>query len=60
MSFTMDGTAVARMVDSMATSPVVNIKAMRMGPRSDRKPTSRLETLIGCAQPEYTVSGRAV
>ena len=46
-SFTMEGTAVARIVDSMAMSPVVSMRAMRMGPRSDRKPTSLLLALIG-------------
>ncbi len=35
----MDGTAVARIVASIATSPVVSIRAIRMGPRSERKPT---------------------
>src|SRR6478735_2207893 len=38
-SRTIDGTAVATMVESMATSPVDSIRAMRMGPRSDRNPT---------------------
>jgi hypothetical protein len=36
----MDGTAVARTVESMATSPVLSITEMRTGPRSDRKPTA--------------------
>jgi hypothetical protein len=30
------------MVESIATSPVVTISAMRIGPRSDRNPTSRV------------------
>src|SRR6185312_3566780 len=38
-SFTMEGTAVARMVESIATRPVVSMSAMRIGPRSERKPT---------------------
>src|SRR6185312_7110085 len=38
-SLTMDGTAVARMVESIATRPVDSMSAMRMGPRSERKPT---------------------
>ena len=38
-SLTMDGTAVARIVESMATRPVVNMRAIRMGPRSERNPT---------------------
>src|SRR4051812_2981831 len=35
----MDGTAVARMVASIATSPTLSITASRIGPRSDRSPT---------------------
>ena len=38
----MVGTAVARIVASIATSPVVSMSAMRIGPRSDRKPTLRV------------------
>ena len=34
-----DGTAVARMVASIATSPTLSITASRIGPRSDRSPT---------------------
>src|SRR3954467_6537391 len=36
---TIDGTAVAMMVESMATSPVASMTAMSTGPRSDRNPT---------------------
>ena len=36
---TIVGTAVARMVASIATRPVVTMIAMRMGPRSERNPT---------------------
>jgi hypothetical protein len=45
-SFTIDGTAVARMVESIATSPVLSMSAMRIGPRSERKPTL-LAVLLG-------------
>src|SRR6478736_3315557 len=38
-SATMVGTAVARIVASTATRPVVTMIAMRIGPRSVRKPT---------------------
>jgi hypothetical protein len=41
----MDGTAVARMVESIATRPVLSMRAMRMGPRSDRKPTPERSTV---------------
>jgi hypothetical protein len=39
----MDGTAVARTVASMATSPVLSITEMSTGPRSDRNPTAAAE-----------------
>jgi hypothetical protein len=39
MSSTIDGTAVAMIVESMAMSPVESITASRTGPRSDRSPT---------------------
>ena len=39
-SSTIEGTAVAKMVESMATSPTLSITEARMGPRSDRSPTS--------------------
>src|SRR5688572_7118787 len=39
-SSTMAGTAVARMVESMATNPTLSITDSRMGPRSDLRPTS--------------------
>ena len=43
----MDDTAVAKIVESIATSPVVSINAMRIGPRSDLNPTSlRLTVLL--------------
>lgn len=41
-SATTLGTAVARIVASIATSPVLSITARRIGPRSLRSPTSRL------------------
>src|SRR3954465_474732 len=37
---TIEGTAVARMVASRATSAVDSISAMSTGPRSDRRPTA--------------------
>src|SRR6476469_9950273 len=39
-SETTDGTAVARIVASIATSPMLSITASRIGPRSLRSPTS--------------------
>ena len=46
-SSTMDDTAVAKIVESIATSPVVSINAMSIGPRSERNPTSlRLTVLL--------------
>ncbi len=36
----MAGTAVARMVESIATRPTLSITESRIGPRSDRRPTS--------------------
>ena len=39
-SRTIDGTAVARIVASIATRPVQSMTAARTGPRSDRRPTS--------------------
>ena len=39
-SATIDGTAVATMVESRATSEVANISEARIGPRSDRRPTA--------------------
>src|SRR5207342_1563583 len=38
-SETTDGTAVARIVASIATSPMLSITASRIGPRSLRRPT---------------------
>ncbi len=38
----MDGTAVARIVESMATRLVLSISAMSSGPRSERNPTLEL------------------
>ena len=50
-SATIVGTAVARIVASMATRPVVTMIAIRIGPRSDRKPTPlvsvRVELRVG-------------
>jgi hypothetical protein len=42
-SSTIDGTAVARIVDSSATSPTLSITAPRIGPRAERRPTSAWE-----------------
>jgi len=57
-SSTMDDTAVARIVESIATSPVVSISAIRIGPRSDRNPTSlRLTVLLTRAL--FSVGGGA-
>src|SRR3954454_5934932 len=39
MSRTMDGTAVARIVASIAMRPVDTMRASRIGPRSERRPT---------------------
>ncbi len=39
-SSTIEGTAVARMVESRATSATLSITEPRIGPRSDRRPTS--------------------
>ncbi len=39
-SSTIEGTAVARMVESMATSPTLSMTDSRIGPRSERRPTS--------------------
>jgi hypothetical protein len=45
MSSTIEGTAVARIVESIATRPVVTMRAIRIGPRSERKPTFRVSLL---------------
>ncbi|GAA0498889.1 hypothetical protein Ade02nite_83730 [Paractinoplanes deccanensis] len=45
MSSTIEGTAVARIVESIAISAVESMTAARTGPRSDRSPTL-LTTLI--------------
>src|SRR5690349_18982977 len=45
-SRTIEGTAVARMVESMAISPTLSMMDSRTGPRSDRKPTSALVTSV--------------
>ena len=42
MSATIDGTAVARIVASIAISPVESITAMSTGPRSERNPTAEV------------------
>ena len=39
-SSTTAGTAVARIVESIATRPMLSITASRIGPRSLRSPTS--------------------
>ena len=39
-SSTIEGTAVARMVESRATSATLSITEPRIGPRSERRPTS--------------------
>ena len=46
MSSTIDGTAVATMVASIATRPVASISAIRMGPRRDRNPTPSATVLM--------------
>src|SRR3954451_24291832 len=65
-SATTEGTAVARIVASMATRPMLSITASRMGPRSLRRPTdARLTRASGEAVtsgqpvPETEHSGRA-
>src|SRR5215204_3624692 len=49
-SLTIDGTAVARIVASMATRATLNITASRMGPLSERRPTCA--RVIGAASTE--------
>src|SRR3954451_7588680 len=44
MSRTTDGTAVAMIVESIATRAVDSITAARTGPRSDRSPTLLSDT----------------
>ena len=39
MSATIEGTAVAMIVESTAMRPVASITAPRIGPRSERRPT---------------------
>src|SRR6476661_6240055 len=39
-SATMDGTAVATIVESSATSDVASISDAKIGPRSERRPTA--------------------
>ncbi|GAP53808.1 hypothetical protein AHiyo6_03730 [Arthrobacter sp. Hiyo6] len=46
MSCTIEGTAVATIVESIATRPVESIRAMRMGPRLERKPTPSAGVVI--------------
>jgi hypothetical protein len=43
MSATIDGTAVAMIVESTAIRPVASITAPRIGPRSERRPTPLLD-----------------
>src|SRR5215211_9060752 len=52
-SFTIDGTAVARMVASIAISPTLNMTDSRMGPRSDLKPTAARELI--CCSVEWAI-----
>ena len=42
MSRTIDGTAVAMIVESTAMRPVASMTAPRIGPRSERRPTPPL------------------
>src|SRR6478736_9988945 len=46
-SRTIEGTAVATIVESIATRPVESIRAMRIGPRVERKPTPSLVVVTG-------------
>src|SRR5690349_17042909 len=46
-SSTTDGTAVARIVASMATNDVDSITASSTGPRSERRPTAERATRSG-------------
>jgi hypothetical protein len=46
MSCTIDGTAVATIVESIATKPVESIKEINMGPRFERKPTPSAGTVV--------------
>src|SRR5687768_2582124 len=52
-SFTIDGTAVARMVASIAISPTLNMTDSRIGPRSDLKPTAARELI--CCSVEWAI-----
>ena len=52
-SFTIDGTAVARMVASIAISPTLSMTDSRMGPRSDRRPTAARELV--CCSVEWAI-----
>ena len=56
----MDGTAVARMVESMATSPTLSITASRIGPRSDRRPTEArvIVSVVGWAMIRANLEAR--
>ena len=47
-SSTIDGTAVAKMVASIAIRPTLNITESRIGPRSDLRPTAARE-IICCS-----------
>ncbi len=49
MPATMDCTAVAMTVESMATRPVESIMASSSGPRSDRRPMPALSTFATCS-----------
>src|SRR6185369_10147175 len=45
-SRTIDGTAVARIVASIAMRPVDTMRASRTGPRSERRPTAAREVVL--------------
>jgi len=54
----MDGTAVATIVESSATNDVLSISAIRIGPRSDRKPTAPAAAGAGVFIPGPFPAGR--
>src|SRR5512132_1434743 len=51
MSATIDGTAVAMIVESTAIRPVASMTAPRTGPRSERRPTPSLLGLLVVVSP---------
>jgi len=56
MPATIDCTAVAMTVESIATSPVDSIMASRSGPRADRRPIPVLSVLATCS-PAFVLLG---